>query len=209
MKAKEVMKLLNICRTTLYNYTKDNVIKTTKLSNGYYDYDEQSVLKFIKKDNRINVIYARVSTYKQKNDLFNQIEKLQTYCKNSNINIEHLYSEIASGIDLDRTELSKLLDDVFTHKIKNIYISNKDRLTRLSFKTLEALLKKFNTNIIVMNDHHNQTNDNEIFEELISLMHIFSTTMYSNRRKNKINIYKQDIENFISDDINDIKNNDK
>jgi predicted site-specific integrase-resolvase len=200
MKAKEVMKLLNICRTTLYNYTKDNVIKTTKLSNGYYDYDEQSVLKFIKKDNRINVIYARVSTYKQKNDLFNQIEKLQTYCKNSNINIEHLYSEIASGIDLDRTELSKLLDDVFTHKIKNIYISNKDRLTRLSFKTLEALLKKFNTNIIVMNYHHNQTNDNEIFEELISLMHIFSTTMYSNRRKNKINIYKQDIENFISDD---------
>jgi predicted site-specific integrase-resolvase len=200
MKAKEVMKLLNICRTTLYNYTKDNVIKTTKLSNGYYDYDEQSVLKFIKKDNRINVIYARVSTYKQKNDLFNQIEKLQTYCKNSNINIEHLYSEIASGIDLDRTELSKLLDDVFTHKIKNIYISNKDRLTRLSFKTLEALLRKFNTNIIVMNDHHNQTNDNEIFEELISLMHIFSTTMYSNRRKNKINIYKQDIENYIFDD---------
>ena len=62
MKAKEVMKLLNICRTTLYNYTKDNVIKTTKLSNGYYDYDEQSVLKFIKKDNRINVLYARVST---------------------------------------------------------------------------------------------------------------------------------------------------
>jgi putative resolvase len=200
MKAKEVMKLLNICRTTLYNYTKDNIIKTTKLSNGYYDYDEQSVLKFIKKDNRINVIYARVSTYKQKNDLFNQIKKLQTYCKNNNINIEHLYSEIASGIDLDRTELSKLLDDVFTHKIKNIYISNKDRLTRLSFKTLEALLKKFNTNIIIINDHHNQTNDNEIFEELISLMHIFSTTMYSNRRKNKINIYKQDIENFISDD---------
>ncbi len=200
MKAKEVMKLLNICRTTLYNYTKDNVIKTTKLSNGYYDYDEQSVLKFIKKDNRINVLYARVSTYKQKNDLSNQIEKLQTYCTNNNINIEYTYSEIASGIDLDRTELSKLLDDVFTHKIKNIYISNKDRLTRLSFKTLETLLKKFNTNIIVINDNHNQTNDNEIFEELISLMHIFSTTMYSNRRKNKINIYKQDIENFISDD---------
>ena len=203
MKAKEVMKLLNICRTTLYNYTKDNVIKTTKLSNGYYDYDEQSVLKFIKKDNRINVLYARVSTYKQKNDLSNQIEKLQTYCTNNNINIEYTYSEIASGIDLDRTELSKLLGDVFTHKIKNIYISNKDRLTRLSFKTLETLLKKFNTNIIVINDHHNKTNDNEIFEELISLMHIFSTTMYSNRRKNKINIYKQDIENFISDDNND------
>lgn len=194
------MKLLNICRTTLYHYTKDNIIKHTKLSNGYYDYDEHSVLQFIKKDNRSNVIYTRVSTYKQKNDLTNQINKLQTYCKDNNINIHHVYSEIASGIDLDRTELSKLLDDVFSYKIKNIYISNKDRLTRLSFKTLESLLNKFNTNIIVINNIHNQNNDNEIFEELISLMHIFSTTLYSNRRKNKINIYKQDIENFISDD---------
>jgi len=200
MKAREVMKLLNICRTTLYHYTKNNIIKHTKLSNGYYDYDEHSVLQFIKKDNRSNVIYARVSTYKQKNDLTNQINKLQTYCKDNNINIHQVYSEIASGIDLDRTELSKLLDDVFSYKIKNIYISNKDRLTRLSFKTLESLLKRFNTNIVVINDLNNQTNDNEIFEELISLMHIFSTTMYSNRRKNKINIYKQDIENFISDD---------
>lgn len=200
MKAREVMKLLNICRTTLYHYTKDNIIKHTKLSNGYYDYDEHSVLQFIKKDNRSNVIYTRVSTYKQKNDLTNQINKLQTYCKDNNINIHHVYSEIASGIDLDRTELSKLLDDVFSYKIKNIYISNKDRLTRLSFKTLESLLNKFNTNIIVINNIHNQNNDNEIFEELIYLMHIFSTTLYSNRRKNKINIYKQDIENFISDD---------
>ena len=66
MKAREVMKLLNICRTTLYHYTKNNIIKHTKLSNGYYDYDEHSVLKFIKKDNRYDVIYARVSTYKQK-----------------------------------------------------------------------------------------------------------------------------------------------
>ena len=145
MKAKEVMKLLNICRTTLYHYTKNNIIKHTKLSNGYYDYDEHSVLQFIKKDNRSNVIYARVSTYKQKNDLTNQINKLQTYCDNNKINIQHVYSEIASGIDLDRTELSKLLDDIFTHKIKNIYISNKDRLTRLSFKTLESLLKVYNT----------------------------------------------------------------
>ena len=85
MKAREVMKLMNICRTTLYHYTKNNIIKHTKLSNGYYDYDELSVLQFIKKDNRSNVIYARVSTYKQRNDLTNQINKIQTYCKDNSI----------------------------------------------------------------------------------------------------------------------------
>lgn len=193
MKAKQVMKILNICRSTLYNYTRDKILKATKLNNGYYDYDEKSVYDFLKKDNRINVIYGRVSTNKQKNDLITQIGKINEYCNRNNINITKTYSDISSGIDLDRTELSNLIDDIITFKIKTIYITHRDRLTRLSFKTLENICNKFNTNIIVIND-------NEIFEELISLMHIFSTSLYSNRRKNKINIYKQDIENFINDD---------
>jgi predicted site-specific integrase-resolvase len=48
------------------------------MDNGYYDYDQQSVMKIINKDVRSNVIYARVSTYKQKIDLENQINKLLT-----------------------------------------------------------------------------------------------------------------------------------
>lgn len=199
MKAKEVMKLLKICRSTLYNYTKSGIIKSTLLDNGYYDYDEKSVFKMIKKDSRINVIYGRVSTNKQKNDLERQIDSIQAYCKNNNINITDIYSDISSGIDLDRNNLNKLIDDVINLNIKNIYISHRDRLTRLSFRTLQELFSKFGTNIIIINDNSNESNDNEIFEELISLMHIFSTTMYSNRRKNKVNIYKNDIENFISE----------
>ncbi len=200
MKARDVMKLLNICRSTLYNYTKDGTIKATLLSNGYYDYDEESVLKFIKKDNRSNVIYARVSTYKQKNDLQTQINKIQKYCKDNTIDIEKVYSEVSSGIDFERIQFNELMNDVFNHKIKNIYVSHRDRLTRLSFKTIEKIFEKFNTKIVVINDNNSENNDHEVFEELISLMHIFSTTLYSNRRKNKINIYKQDIENFISNE---------
>ena len=45
MKAKEVMKLLKICRSTLYNYTKSGIIKSTLLDNGYYDYMKNLFLK--------------------------------------------------------------------------------------------------------------------------------------------------------------------
>jgi len=195
MKAKEVMKLLNICRGTLYNYIKEGKLEAIQLDNGYYDYNEKSVYNLLKIDERKEVIYTRVSTYKQKNDLINQLDKIQIYCSKNNIKISSVYSEIASGIDLDRPEFSKLLDEVFNYKIKSIYIS---RLTRLSFKTLKSIFDRFNTKIIIINQLNSESNDNEIFEELISLMHIFSTTLYSNRRRNKINIYKSDIENFIS-----------
>lgn len=196
MKAKEVLKILNIARTTLYNYTKEGKIKVTQLDNGYYD--EDSVYKLIKKDQRINVIYARVSTNKQKIDLEKQFLTIHQHCINNNIIIDKVYDDIHSGLDLDRPQFNKLIDDVINYKIKNIYISFKDRLTRLSFKTIQELFKKFRTNIITINQSRDNCNDNEIFKELISLIQIFSTIMYSNRRKNKINIYKNDIENYIS-----------
>ena len=73
------MKLLDISRATLFNYTRDGKIKVIKMDNGYYDYNEESVFKIIKKDARINVIYSRVSTYKQKTDLENQIYKIMLW----------------------------------------------------------------------------------------------------------------------------------
>jgi predicted site-specific integrase-resolvase len=93
MKAKDVLNILKISRITLYNYTKEGKIKVSKLSNGYYDYDEESIFKLINKDTRINVIYARVSTYKQRNDLENQINQISSYCNNNNIIINKIYSD--------------------------------------------------------------------------------------------------------------------
>ena len=66
MKSKEVLKLLKISRVIITAYVKTGKIKATKLSNGYYNYDDQSVYKLLKQDSRQNILYARVSTYKQK-----------------------------------------------------------------------------------------------------------------------------------------------
>jgi predicted site-specific integrase-resolvase len=71
MKSKEVLEILKVTRQTLCNYVKQGHIKVTKLGNGYYDYDKKSVYIFFLNidlpNDRLNVIYARVSTYK--NDL--------------------------------------------------------------------------------------------------------------------------------------------
>jgi len=115
--------------------------------------------------------------------------------QNEYIIYNNTYKEISSGLDLDRKEVSNLINDVIHYKIKTIFITNKDRLTRLSFRTLENIFNKFGTNIIVINDSDKDT-DNEVFEELISLMHSFSTKMYSNRRKKKLTNMKNDLTLF-------------
>jgi putative resolvase len=182
MKSSEVLKILGITRQTLTTYVKTGKISVTKMGNGYYDYDNDSVYKFLNKEYRINVIYGRVSTYKQKNDLANQILDIVNYCNNNNIKYDKIYQEIASGVDFDRKEFSTLVQEVINKKIANIYITHKDRISRLSFLTLENIFKQFGTNIIVINDKENSYEE-ELFEELINIIHLFSTKIYSNRRK--------------------------
>ena len=84
MKVKEVMSLLRISRPTLCKYVKSGIIKTTKLGNNHYDYDEKSVYAFLNKDvKRKTMVYCRVSTSKQKKDLI-KFEEI--------ISILHCYS---------------------------------------------------------------------------------------------------------------------
>lgn len=184
MKSKDALKLLGVSRVTLSTYVKTGKIKITKLSNGYYDYDDKSIFDFLGHGNKINVIYTRVSTNKQKDDLKRQTDFLNNFCNHHSIVVSKTYSEISSGIDLDREQFNDLLNDVFKHKIDKIIITDKDRLTRLSFLTLENILKQFGVSIIIASKYQKKDDTNELFEELISMMHLFSTKEYS-KRKNK------------------------
>ena len=56
MKAKEVMKVLDISRRTLTRYITKGVIKGNRLPTGRYIYDDESVLKLADKKKYIIVI---------------------------------------------------------------------------------------------------------------------------------------------------------
>lgn len=192
MRAKEALKVLGVTRVSLYNYVKSGKIKVTKLDNGYYEYDNTSIYNFLGKCNRKNVIYARVSTQKQKDDLNRQIKYISSYCESNKIKVDHTYSEIESGITLERPQFQLMLDDIINGNIQTIYISYKDRISRLSFVVLSAMFKKFNTNIVIVSDMLNKTgiktDDVELYEDLLAMMHYFTTGTYSLRKNN--NLYK-------------------
>ena len=196
MKSKEVLNLLKITRTTLTSYVKTGKIKTVKMENGYYEYDDNSVYKFLGYNDRFDIAYARVSTYKQKNDLENQIHNILNFASSKNITINQIFKEVASGIDLERKEFLKILDLVKQNKVNRIFITYKDRLTRLSFPIIEQLFNSFGTTTIIINSPTQSgllEDENEILEDIISLIHILSTKMHSNRRIRKLNIVNEDL----------------
>jgi putative resolvase len=67
------------------------------------------------------VIYARVSTRKQKQDLENQIEMLKTFCYSNGWTINAVFSDIASGISFkDRKDFFAMLDLVASGQIERV-----------------------------------------------------------------------------------------
>lgn len=189
MKAKEVLRLLRISRQTLTKYVKDGIIKAETLPNGRYEYDENSVYAFLNKDlKRKTYIYARVSTPKQKRDLENQIELLKQFCFTNGYIISGIYSDIASGINFEkRSDFFKLLDEIIENKVERVVITYKDRLSRVGFDLFYHLFRKYNCEIVVMSEVGSEKLDSqEIFEEIVSLMHCYSMKLYSKRKIQKI-----------------------
>ena len=188
MKAKEVLSTLRITRQTLTRYVKEGVIIVHVNPKGRYDYDEKSVYSFLNKNiERKTVLYSRVSTLKQKKDLQNQIELLKNYCFSNGLKINNIYSDIASGISFEkRVDFFKMLDDIIDGKVEKVIISYKDRLSRIGFSLFDNLFKKFGTKIIVVSEIGSiKLDSEEIFEEIVSLLHCYSMKLYS-KRKDKI-----------------------
>lgn len=189
MKASEVLQLLKITRPTLTKYVKEGKIKVTVKGNGQYDYDVDSVYKMLNKDiERKTYLYARVSTVKQKKDLENQIQLLKNYCFQNGLQINGIYTDVASGISFEkRKDFFIMLDDIIAGKVKKVVITYKDRLSRVGFELFSYLFKKYGCEIIVISEVGSEKLDSEeIFEEIVSLLHCYSMKLYSKRKGQKI-----------------------
>lgn len=119
MKAKEVMKILKISRVTLCKYVKIGKIRVKTMPNKTYLYNQDDVYGLLGLESpRMNVIYARVSSYHQKQSLETQIATL-TECVNSRgICVDKAYSDISSGLHLSRKSLMSLVADIQAYKVK-------------------------------------------------------------------------------------------
>ena len=193
MKAKEVLHLLGITRQTLYNYLKQGKIKLeTKYNKTFYEYDDDSVYQLIgninQKSNRKIISYSRVSTQNQKEQLKEQTQRIYNSCISRNIKLDEQFEDIKSGMNHDRPKFQELIRLVIGGRVQLIVVENKDRLVRFGFETLEQIFKYFGTRILVLNDSlENKTYEQELTEDLISIIHYFTMKSYSHRRKlNKI-----------------------
>ena len=189
-KPKEFAELIGVSVKTLQRWDNDNKLKAyrTPTNRRYYTYEQY--LKYTGKtdinDERKIVIYTRVSTSNQKDDLKNQVEFLRQYANAKGIIVDEVIEDYGSGLNYNRKKWNKLIDECMENKIKTIIISNKDRFIRFGYDWFERFLNKFEVNFIIVNNE-SLSPKKELVQDIISILDIFSSRIYGLRKyKNKI-----------------------
>lgn len=199
--SKSVTKILGVTAQTLRNWDKEGKLKPSYIkSNGYRYYSEDSILSYTqerktKKD--LNVIgYARVSSNKQSDDLDRQVNNLKLYLDNKYQTYE-IITDIGSGINYTKKGLQLLIEKINKKEVDIIVVLYKDRLLRFGFELIEYFARINNVKIEVL-DKVNKTQDEELVEDLIQIITVFSCKIQG-KRKNKTKELLEDFSKKLSE----------
>ena len=202
--AKTVTQMLGVTAQTLRNWDKEGKLKPSYVkSNGYRYYSEESILAYTqerKTKKNLNVIgYARVSSKKQSDDLERQVNNLKEYLSNKYESFD-IITDIGSGINYNKPGLLKLIEKINRKEVDLIVVLYKDRLLRFGFELVEHFANLNNVKIEVL-DKLDKTQDEELVEDLVQIITVFSCKIQG-KRKSKT---KQLLEDF-SQKIQEINN---
>lgn len=166
LSGSKASKILGVHQRTLHNWDEQKIIETIRTPGGKRLYNVKKYLANIEKNKpkeevkktEINIrenlyntkkkiIYARVSSVGQIDDLERQVKLLKDTYPN-----HELIKDIGSGLNMNRKGL-RIIDYAIIGEIEEIVVVYKDKLTRYGYELIEYLIKKYsNGKIIILNN---------------------------------------------------------
>jgi len=173
---KEACLLLGLHPRTIQKWDKQGKIRTVRTPGGRRRIPESEIRRLQgEKGIRSIIGYARVSSNTQKDNLEQQVKYLQEY------GVHEVITDIGSGLNEKRKGFLKLLDKVLHNEVDKVVILYEDGLTRFGFDTLKRVFEEHGTNIEVLNQTDVKSSQQELVEDLITIISHFSGKLYGMR----------------------------
>ncbi len=133
-------------------------------------------------DQRLLVLYGRVSGQGQRGDLDTQLARLQVWAESSRKGQDTLVlSDIGSGLSATRRHLQQLLRLVREDRVAEVVVTYPDRLTRFGQEYLQAFFESFGVTLTVLDSGENKTAEQELADDLVAVLAAFSGRLYGMR----------------------------
>ena len=188
-KPNEFARLVGVTVRTLQRWDTEGVLKAYRTPTNRRYYTHEQYLAYTGESANAemkgkSVIYARVSNQGQKDDLANQVKFLRDFANAKAVVIDDVIEEIGSGLNYNRKKWNDLLKLSFEGEVSKIFVSHKDRFVRFGFEWFESFLSSRGVEIIVVNNETLSPQE-EMVQDLISIIHVFSCRIYGLRKYKK------------------------
>jgi len=191
----KVKKLLGVTDATLRGWADTGKIKSFITPGGQRRYEVSDLFKGPSNVNttvvekpKQGIVYARVSSGKQRDDLDRQVAFLRIKYP------DHIViTDIASGINWKRKGLKTILELANKGDIYEVVVAARDRLCRFAFELVEHILSIHNVRITVLNATE-MSPEQELSDDLLSIVQIFCCRR-NGKRRYAIKATDQDAEN--------------
>ena len=176
----EVSKFLSMHPKTLQKKDREGVIRFERTPTNRRFLTREKLIEVLEENNlffddsklmKHDIIYARVSSPKQKQsgELEKQVEVILK--QNHNLQNPIILKEVGSGLNEQRPKLQQLLKMVLNNEVNKIYTTYKDRLTIFGFEYIETICNHHNVEIVVMQlEKDNKSVEQELKENIKNLL---------------------------------------
>ena len=169
---------------TLRDWEKKGILIPAYKTKGHHRmYSEDQLNEILQRQRpgeRINIGYASVSAKHQKDDLGRQITLLELYLAKQG-KVFKIISDTGSGINYNKAGLKELIKLIGINQVDTIYILHKDRLLRFGYELIEEFCKIHNTRLEIINKDEEKTQEEELLEDILNIIHVFSCKINGKR----------------------------
>lgn len=182
MSIREASEFLGVSIPTLRRWENEKRLIPEKTMGGHRRYDKDKLIRFLnkKEGSRITIAYARVSSSDQKEDLERQKKAISDYCCARGYQFK-LISDLGSGINYNTKGISELIELICSNEVERIVINYKDRLIRFGYELIEQFCLHHDVTIEIINQTEDKTYEQELVEDMLSIVTVFSSRLYGSR----------------------------
>jgi len=186
-RVNEFAKRIGKSPQTLRRWDREGVLVAKRHPSGHRYYDESDVRAVF--GNPITkskvVVYCRVSSVRQKDDLAGQVRAMEEFCLSSGVAVDEWISEIGGGMNFKRKHFLRLMSEIQQGAVKKLLIAHKDRLCRFGFDYFEIMARENGCEFVVVNQE-TLSPQQEIIEDLLAIVHTFSYRLYGLQKYKKL-----------------------
>ena len=179
-KIGEASRILGVHPNTLRKWEREGKIKAVRIGRDRVFLEEEIMKLLGKERDNVAVLYARVSSRDQKKDLETQLEYLNQEVPKTYDKVYEI-KDVGSGLNGKRKGLLKLIELAKTKKIKVIYVTYSDRLTRFGYEAFKEFFKALGVEVIEVNGREFKEPQEELVEDLITIITSFTVKLHGLR----------------------------